>query len=299
MSNWCIDIDKTRNRWKILNNYYNVEGLNACSFHCSHYSECKESQKNSNIIKQFSGGTCALMPLYDISYNRIPLRILVIGKETAYMKNAEYGTSKDFHDNTLNVLNCINWYKKNNHIKGTLMTLQYIFNTKSEYVYSSYALTNLLRCSFQDSSRAESVSSVHDTKLMRDNCYCHLINELKILEPTLVIAQGEWSVKNGGLVDVLKHNYDGDVKCIMKNKTDKYGLYQVSNFMCITSHHPAILGNWIKNLAPDSLWPMIDYLKSIGYLPTISFEDSIEYERIAKTTVDPIIRNLKSNDLLR
>lgn len=298
MSKWSFDLDKTRDRWQQLNRYYESVGLNACSFHCKDFSECKTSQKNT-VIKQFSGGTSALMPLYDIFYQGKPIRILIIGKETGYMKNTEYGTAKKFHENTLNVLNCINWDKKNNHIKGTLKTLQYIYNLDTEYVYSSYVLTNLLRCSFQDFTRSDSVSAVHDTSTMRKNCYKHLIKEIEILEPTLVIAQGEWSTKKNGLIDVLNKRYHYQVKCIMQNKSKKYGLYQTPDFMCITSHHPAILGNWIKNLAPDSLWPMLDYLKTTGHIPSVSSDSLDEYEEMAMKIVDPIIINLQSNDYLR
>lgn len=128
-------------------------------------SECKTSQKN-NVIRQFSGGTSTSMPLYDVSYQGKPTQILMIGKKTGYMKNIEYSTSKKFYENTLNVLNCIN-RGKNDHIKGTLKPLQHIYSLYTEYVYSSYALTNLLRCSFQGFTRSDSVSAVHDTSTMR------------------------------------------------------------------------------------------------------------------------------------
>jgi hypothetical protein len=69
--------------------------------------------------------------------------------------------------------------------------------------------------------------------------------------------------------------------------------------MCITSHHPAILGHWLANLAPDSLWPMLDYLRSTGFLPTIDEKATAQYEAIVKPVVDPIIDVLPSNDRLR
>ena len=64
---------------------------------------------------------------------------------------------------------------------------------------------------------------------------------------------------------------------------------------------PVQLGNWIKNLAPDSVWPSIDYLKSIGALPISSDRDHVtaEYENLVKETVDEILQYLPSNDRLR
>ena len=69
--------------------------------------------------------------------------------------------------------------------------------------------------------------------------------------------------------------------------------------MLITCHHPAILGNWIKNLAPDSVWPPLDYLRSINYLPTANSKYSQEYLVMVKQYVDNILVNLESNDRLR
>ena len=37
---WTADIEKTRDRCKKLQEYYESVGLNADDFHCSHYEEC-------------------------------------------------------------------------------------------------------------------------------------------------------------------------------------------------------------------------------------------------------------------
>ena len=69
--------------------------------------------------------------------------------------------------------------------------------------------------------------------------------------------------------------------------------------MLITCHHPAILGNWIKNLAPDSVWPPLDYLRKIGYLPTVDPSSEIDFLNLVKDKVDKILKDLDSNDKLR
>lgn len=295
---WEIDFEKTRWRHQQLSDMYRLERLNANNFACKYYRYCKESQKEEGIVKQYAGGTAALMPAYDVYYNNQAIRVLVIGKETGYMPNTVYGTSDDFNTNNNNVLNCINWKKKNNHIKGTLYILQSIFNIDTEYVYASYALTDLIRCSFQKSALISNVSNVHDTKVMRHNCIEYLIKEIDILEPTLIIAQGEWTIKNNILLNKLYEHY-GLYKEILKNSNEKYGLYEFKKFMCITCHHPAILGNWIKNLAPDSVWPMLEHLKQIGYLPDIDAKTLDTYEKLVFPVVNPIIEKLPSNDWLR
>lgn len=47
---WKADIDKTKNRCEKLLEYYKIIGLNADDFHCSHYNECKNSQKKCNVV---------------------------------------------------------------------------------------------------------------------------------------------------------------------------------------------------------------------------------------------------------
>lgn len=256
--------------------------------------------KKCNISKQYSGGTVGITPFYDLFYNDKPIRILIVGKENAYMKNMEYGTSPNFKQNCLNILNCINWEHKNNHIKGTLMILQNILGADSDYVYASYALTNLMRCSFQDENIINNVSNVNSTSVMKENCLRHLIKEIEILEPTLIILQGEWAISGKTTtVDKLYNYYQEEKKCLLKNSNGKYGLYEFDKFMLMTCHHPAILGNWIKNLAPDSVWPALDYLRKINFLPDVNKMDGYTYIDLVKNDVDKILNQLDSNDKLR
>ncbi|WP_312432556.1 hypothetical protein [Lacrimispora sp.] len=298
---WNVDFSATQSRNERLKELYDKEGLNADTFHCKYFLRCEASQRGKCVGKQYAGGTAAISPFYDISYNGIPMRTLVVGKETGYMKNEKFGTSPNFEENCSNVLNCINWKNKNNHIKGTLMILKYIFQVNTEYIYSSYALSNSLRCAFQDTSKIEKLSSVSDTKIMRDNCIDYLFEEIDILEPNLIICQGEWSIRGkDNFIEKISKRYDEKPTCLRKNSNGKYGLYKFYNFYVLTCHHPAILGNWIKNLAPDSVWPAIDNLRENGALPQIdNLTSTKEYEALVKSKVDAILDTLQTNDRLR
>jgi hypothetical protein len=187
---WDFNAAKTRERYTQLQSW-----LNADCFSCPFFTACAASQK-PGTVKQYSGGTAGLMPFYDAEYKGNPIRVLIVGKESGYMCNSEYGTSENFDTTTRNLLKCINWRQKNNHIRGTLITLQRIFSVDSEYIYASYALSDALRCAFQAQDRAGNLSAVLDTSVMRSNCLGYLIDEIKILEPTLVIVQGEWAIKD-------------------------------------------------------------------------------------------------------
>lgn len=298
---WEVDLLATQKRKEKLEELYRVEGLNADKFHCKYYQECEASQKNRCVAKQYAGGTAAVSPFYDISYDGIPMRTLIIGKENGYMKNEEYGTSPNFEENCRNVLNCINWKNKNNHIKGTLMILQNIYKVDTEYIYASYALSNSLRCAFQDADRIDNVSALRDTKKMRDNCAAFLYKEIEILEPNLIICQGEWAIRGkDNFVQKLAEHYGETPICLLKNKSGKYGLYQFEKFCILTCHHPAILGNWVKNLAPDSVWPAIEFMRERDFLPSIETETSTKmYEALVKSAVDDILVTMQSNDRLR
>lgn len=73
--------------------------------------------------------------------------------------------------------------------------------------------------------------------------------------------------------------------------TDFRETTEFPEFMFLTSHHPARLGMWKKYYAPDLLWPMLDYLQSIGYLPTVGAEESSCYEESVKSVIDQMYAN--------
>lgn len=285
MSGWKFDEEKTRQRYKALRKYYREQELNADSFACKYWPACSGSH-TSEVVHLFSGFTAGLSPFYDVSYQGTPIRVLIVGKETKHDPSQRFGTWPHFgecpwgHD--------LYFYggTRTSHIKGTLLTLQRIYGVTSDYVYASYALSNALRCGFQDTGNVKDKSSLTTTKIMWQNCPGYLVDEIKILEPTLIITQGAWAVDNVNLIAYLESSF-GPVKCHMKNQSNrKYGLYEFSEFMCITSHHPARWGVWLSNYAPDTLWPMIERLKMMDYLPSISSEDSKDYEQLVKPRAD-------------
>lgn len=287
--NWSFDINKTQERYAALENLYREKGLNAESFACRFFAECFASQK-PGIVRQYSGGTVGLSPFYDVEYAGTPIRILIIGKEASHEPGAVYGTAPNFGARSNQIRDTIFSTRRTNHIKGTLLTLQYIFGVQSEYVYASYALGNALRCAFQKASVAQNTSNLADTRTMRANCFPYVAEEIAILQPTLVITQGAWALDHGApLMDTLAAAFDNTPKTVMLNEQNpNYGLYEFPHFMYLTSHHPARIFLWKRDLAPYSLWPMLDYLKATGYLPTIAPEDASHYEALVKPHIDSL-----------
>jgi uracil-DNA glycosylase len=283
MNSWQFDTAKTKERYDRLSQYYQKTGLNADHFFCRHYAECSGSQK-PGTVKQYAGGTAALAPLYDVLYKETPIRVLIIGKESSHSSDLEFGTTPNFDARSEGCLNTIYASKRTFHIKGTLLTLQRIFEVESDYLYACYALSNALRCGFQRAEVARNTSGLTDTPIMRKNCSKYLVDEIEILEPTLIITQGAWAVDGKlPLVDQLCDTLGVQKRLLLQSaQNGKYGLYEFPKFMLITSHHPARLNFWKAKYVHDSLWPMLDHLKALGYLPRIAQED--------REALEPLIR---------
>ena len=286
MIKWKFDEKATKTRYDKLKRYYEIHRLNADKFKCKDVASCEKSQPNG-IQNQYKGGTAGLSPFYDVKYKGKSVRVLIVGKESGYKPNETYRTTPNFDARNKAVLEVI-YGGRNNHIEGTLDALKEIFQINTNYIYASYALSNVLRCSFQVENKFTHRTAVHDTAQMRSNCFEYLVEEIKILEPTVLITQGSWSIQP--FVQRLAISLGTSFKTLKtypeRPQGREYGLYKFPDFMCITSHHPSRLAQWRKNLAPYSLWPMIEQLRKMNYLPTFEQNASTEYEKFVRPTID-------------
>ena len=103
-----------------------------------HAAACHGSQK-PGVVQQYAGGTAGLNPLYDVTYDGQPIRVLIIGKEASHRPHFAHGTPANFDERSRQCLETITASRRTFHIKGTLLTLQRIFEVQSDYVYASYA----------------------------------------------------------------------------------------------------------------------------------------------------------------
>jgi uracil-DNA glycosylase len=277
---WTFDQARTKARYETLQAYYRDHGLNADTFACPNFAICANSV-NAGFGRQYAGGTAGLMPFYDTNFDGIDIRVLVIGKERAYSPDLPYGTAPNFEAQSLECLQPIR-YPNTIHIKRTLTMLQNIFGTTSRYVYASYALSNGFRCAYQKLEYLKSTSGLPTTSTMQFNCFPYLVDEIRILEPTLVIAQGEWAIKKPTLLGVLTNAF-GQAKCHRKNASGRYNLYEFPGFMYLSTHHPSY--QFWDVVSEDSLWPMLDHLRELGHLPTIPPDAGNLYEPLVKPTI--------------
>ena len=143
-----------------LQDVYKDQGLNADgTFSCKHWPNCLASQK-PGTVQQYSGSTAGLTPFYDVWYRGQPLRVLIVGKERSYDSGLKYGVAPNVNARSWQCLYTIQSHTRTNHIKGTLLTLQWIFEVASDNLCACYALSNILRCGFQRQEAAENTSDL-------------------------------------------------------------------------------------------------------------------------------------------
>lgn len=120
----------------------------------------------------------------------------------------------------------------------------------------------------------------------------------------MIITQGEWAIHGvNNFVKTLENNLNQKAECLKFNSNKKYGLYKFNGFILMTSHHPAIYGHWKANLATDSVFPFIDYLKENQYLPSNNQISTLEstklFNNLTKNEIEMRTNHLPSNDWLR
>jgi hypothetical protein len=171
-------------------------------FICSSASSCKASlQRAGSAFLEAQGH--AVGPCYDLAtVDGVPLRILVVPMESG-------GSNPDYqHINVAERTSHVEaagakpFRDRNPHMKGVALALRLAFglpvdDPKAEYLqftdgttaqlFSCFAMTNLLLCS----AVAAGTMSSRSTAVMRANCARHLVETVKILQPTLVISQGQ------------------------------------------------------------------------------------------------------------
>lgn len=106
--------------------------------------------------------------------------------------------------------------------------LQFTDGTAAQ-LFSCFAMTNLLLCS----AVAAGTMSSRSTAVMRANCARHLVETVKILQPTLVISQGK------GLDKTLRASL-GVTVTVNPNLADC--TLQGNRFTWVSLHHPT--RNW-------------------------------------------------------
>ena len=211
------DSAATANRIVRLQTYFKKAVLDGDHFICRHASACKSSHRGVF----YQGQLPHIGHHYDLYIDDCPIRVVVVGQE--YGHNPIHVSMGDRHRMIVRDTGLGRRFRRegsyrarNPHMRGTTSLLRLAFGLglgsdhASEFLYLSegrvhifdaFALVNFLLCSAVplgsaapssafDAERFKGAGQGCSTAEMQRNCARHFRETLRILEPTLVVAQG-------------------------------------------------------------------------------------------------------------
>lgn len=232
--------------YKKYNNLIDEKIYNAEN-ECPYYKECSDSMLPcENKLKFYRTRIGS-------NYDNEPIKILVVGQE-------DVGRNKEYECCEPCTMADAGY---NPHYLKTFYTVSQILLSKDELPkdYSKdirqekfeelrhrFAITNYYKCAF---SNNDNNSRVAHSSVMEKNCSSHLIEEIKMLKPDIVILQGkshktfwksfDYSTEYCNYVNVNGKNYE-------------LGLYKTSSIKdvnktvyIVDSYHPTSHGIWEKD----------------------------------------------------
>jgi hypothetical protein len=205
------DTAATVQRLEALRSYMDEHVLGPGGFCCASFAACRASTRDDDRF--FEGQLSHVGGHYDLHLDDRPLRIVVVGQE--------YGAPRPGIDPSR--ISLAERYRqvhdrsglesrysadgthphRNPHMRGTTSALRIIFgghpgvawdeeflevaDGERFHLFDAFSLVNVLLCSNFPATRNTGAS----TKVMRRNCLRHFAMTMEILEPTLMVLQGE------------------------------------------------------------------------------------------------------------
>lgn len=220
------DPERTRERFRRASEYVRQNLLVDGKFICKHYRECLASSPNQGAF--YEGQMSHVGSHYDLTVDGQELRIVVVGQE--------YGSRHRFvtlEERTAMGDRSKGFKARNPHMRGTTSLLRLMLGRPAGsdwegellrfphpqpagHIFDGYALVNFLLCSALKTPRANDRSDKGSSSpTMQRNCSEHFRATLEILEPTVIVAQGQavrsWIERPLGLGRKAPGRYDGPV----------------------------------------------------------------------------------------
>jgi hypothetical protein len=184
----------------MLEHYMRANVLNGAEFCCPHYKECRGSRKD---FPYYEGQLSHVGRHYDLEVSGRPMRIVVVGQEygTGERRMGLGQRSKMLEKKSA----LVGFRGRNKHMKGTTSTLRLLLGRKlgtdaegerllNGHIFDGFALVNYLLCSALEEERGEYRNGAgrgNSSPTMRQNCGRHFLRTLEILEPTIIVIQGQ------------------------------------------------------------------------------------------------------------
>lgn len=210
----------TAERLRALHDYMDANVLGPEGFSCSSLEACRGSVLGGNLF--FEGQLSHVGRHYDLHRGGRELRVMVVGQEdgstrTCVTLEARY---EKIHGNSALTRRYAaepGRVRRSFHMRGTTSALGVIFGKGlgttwedefiqdddgiSFHMFDAFALVNALLCAVHPPGSAEGRA----TRVMRRNCLRHFDATMKILQPTLLVLQGEgvqdWIAPALGVMD--------------------------------------------------------------------------------------------------
>jgi hypothetical protein len=203
----------TRRRIARFRRYMDQHVLGPDGFVCHRFSECRRSRRKGDSF--FQGQLSHVGHRYDLSLDGRPLRVVVVGQEYAFNSIVDGRLKRrrvtlDERYRMIEVSGLDRRYfataehpSRNPHMRGTTQALRLLFGAglgsdhegewiepaegHEFHIFDGFALVNRLLCAAGLPGDGQGRS----TRTMRENCLEHFNASLEILEPTVLILQGE------------------------------------------------------------------------------------------------------------
>ncbi|KGI69919.1 hypothetical protein MJO55_23600 [Mycolicibacterium rufum] len=212
-----VDLQSTQDRISNLRRYVEENLLREGEFICPHLNSCQTSIRPGDGFRE--GTMSHVGHRFDLRVGDKPLRVVVVGQESGLPKDtpelaqkvtldARYG--QVYHGSGMQS----RYYAagghtpRNPHMRGTTSALRVLFgmglgsdydgewihpaNGDPFHIFDGFALVNRLLCS----AGPVGTSSGRPSKTMLTNCRDHFAETLAILQPTILIFQGDKATAN-------------------------------------------------------------------------------------------------------
>ncbi len=211
------DRQKSKARLLALEDYLTTNVLDA-DFVCPDCWECKSSHAETF----YEGQLHHLGKFYDLLFNDLPLRVVVVGQEYGHAPS-RVGCKARYEMIMSSGLDCRfkagdGYQARNPHMRGTTNVLRLLFGIPlgtdhdSEFmmiegelihIFDAFALVNYLLCSAVSTDGKKRGLA---TRTMTKNCHGHFREVMRILEPSVVIVQGKtfWTWVSAALDSVTQ-----------------------------------------------------------------------------------------------
>lgn len=260
----------TRRRMSKIESYFKKHVMCSRKFICNNYSTCLGSHSG----QFFEGQLHHVGNSYDIELNDIPLRVVIVGQEYGHAPSLV--DCNDRYDMIMasalhHRFKAKGGYKaRNPHMRGTTNVLRLLFgiglgtdykseflsiNARRVHIFDAFSLVNYLLCSAVSSSGSRRSKA---TDIMKNNCLVHFKRIIELLEPNVIIVQGElyWRFIKKAFANIKNTKINNVHKVKINHKK--------SSFVAVFSHPSA---HWQKNWGINDKTP---YLQNT-VVPAIAF----------------------------